>query len=315
MLGIVAIVAITIVVMVGIVLLKDHDQQNGTTSSDDTSTNKTSYITYDGKKYQYDYNLKNILFIGVDKKENFSTQTPGEAGQSDALILMTMNQKDHSTSLLEISRDSMTDIKIYNVDGEYVGMEHAQITLQYGYGDGKKKSCTLTKDAVSKLLYDIPISSYIALTIEGMIKMTDAMGGVEMTIPKDYRDLNPAFVEGATILMNGEMVEDYVRSRDTEVTGSNNDRMERQTHFLESLAQQLQGREVTWYASLFKQIEDYIVTDLSLKELEKLSSYTMNDPIEIVPGHTIEGEEHDEFIVDTEKLQELIIKRFYKEKE
>ena len=41
----------------------------------------------------------------------------------------------------------------------------------------------MTKEAVSNLLYEIPISSYLALSIEGVKELTDAVGGVQITVP------------------------------------------------------------------------------------------------------------------------------------
>lgn len=38
----------------------------------------------------------------------------------------------------------------------------------------------------------------------------------------------------------------------------------------------------------------------------------MKETIEKVPGEVKQGEEHDEFIVDNEKLRDLVIKLFYK---
>lgn len=53
---------------------------------------------------------------------------------------------------------------------------------------------------------------------------------------------------------------------------------------------------------------------MSIDEMERLSGYEMKKPIEVVPGEVQAGEKHDEFIVDNQKLQEMIIKLFYKQK-
>lgn len=275
-------------------------------------TQEDLYVTYQGKQYEYNHNLKNILFIGVDKLDEFTEQQVGKGGQSDALILLSTNKEDKTTTLLEISRDSMTDVKTYDLNGEYLGKERAQITIQYAYGDGEAESCQLTKEAVSNLLYEIPISSYLALSIEGVKELTDAVGGVQITVPEDYTEINPLFEKGATLVLNGEQAEQYVRKRDIDKTGSNNERMERQSQFIEALVYQLQGKDTSWYRQIFKEIEEYVVTDMSIDEMERLSGYEMKKPIEVVPGEVQAGEKHDEFIVDNQKLQEMIIKLFYK---
>ena len=78
------------------------------------------------------------------------------------------------------------------MNGEKLGKEKGQIALQYAYGDGGRKSCWLTKNAVSELLYGVKIDAYLAMTIEGIAKATDLIGGVTLTVPEDYTDIDPS---------------------------------------------------------------------------------------------------------------------------
>lgn len=273
---------------------------------------KEQGITYNGESYEYNYNLRNILFMGVDKSDELREHETGWAGQADCLILISVDKDKQETTLLEISRDAMTDVETYGEGDTYLGTQRMQIAAQYAYGDGKKRSCQLVKNAVSNLLYEIPVHSYVALSVDGIAKITDLMGGVTITVPKDYTDIDPQFQEGATLNLKGEQAEKYVRYRDTSVSGSNSERMERQTQFLEALALQLQGRSVSWYQNLQVEAQDYIVTDIKLDEMDRLSRYPMNEDIRMVPGEVRQGEKHDEFIVDNKKLKEIIIKLFYK---
>lgn len=276
---------------------------------------ETETITYNGVEYEYNYGLRNVLFIGVDKTNELGEYEEGYAGQADCLILLSMDKDSKTTRLLEMSRDSMTDVEVYAQDGTSLGVERMQIAAQYAYGDGQKRSCQLTMNAVSAMLYEIPIHSYIALSIDGIATVTELMGGVTITVPKDYTHIDPSFEKGATLVLKGEKAERYVRYRDTNVTGSNNERMERQTQFLRALALQLQGKDMSWYQEMQEGAKEYLVTDITLKETERLSEYTMDDNIQIVPGEVQAGEKHDEFIVDGEKLKEIIVKLLYKPKE
>lgn len=271
-----------------------------------------SYITYKGKKYEYNHRLKNILFMGVDKPEQMEETQVGQGGQVDTLILMSMDRENKTITLLQIPRDSMTDIDIYDMNGTYLSTEKGQISLQYAYGDGKKKSCRMTMKAVSDLLYEVPVDSYLAMSVDGIAEITTLMGGVSLTVPKDYTDIDTAFREGETIVLAGEQAEKYVRYRDVEVTGSNIGRMERQEQFMLALARQMQGKDTGWYQQLLQETQEYLTMDLSVEEVDYMKSYQMIGEIEKIPGKMQAGTEHDEFIVDNEKLQDLIIKLFYK---
>lgn len=276
------------------------------------SAREEETVDYDGESYEYNYRLRNILFIGVDKAEEFQEWETGWAGQADCLILLSADKETKETRLLQISRDTMTSVEVYGQDEVHLGTERMQIAAQYAYGDGKKGSCQLTVKAVSNLLYEIPIHSYVALNVEGIAKVTDLMGGVKITIPEDYTYIDPAFKKGETLVLDGKQAEQYVRYRDTSVTGSNSQRMERQTQFLSALAVQLQGKDAAWYQKLWDGAGEHIVSDITTKEMEYLSQYPMEEEIVQVPGEVKEGAEHDEFVVDSKKLKEIVIKLFYK---
>lgn len=283
--------------------------------SDDSNGND---ITYKGKRYEYNRDIKTLLFLGIDKKgELQSTKYPGEGGQSDCIILIAMNRKDKTFQVFQISRNAMTDVDVYSADGKYMLTTKTQLTLQYSYGDGKKKSVWLTKKAVSNLMYGIPIDYSIAMDIAGVPVINDMLGGIKITVPEDYTNIDPAFKKGSTITLTGEQAERYVRYRDTTVTGSNNQRMERQTQFVMALMSQLKNaskKDTTLYAKLLTGSNPYFITDMSADEILSLSNYDMNGQIQTIPGKEIAGEKHDEFYVDDPKLQEIVVKTFYKPK-
>ena len=206
---------------------KKADKEKEEVSAEPESTDGSSYITYNGKKYKYNSDLRTMLFMGVDKNEVVTVkENTGRSGQSDCLVLLVLDTDKKTTTLLEISRDSM-----------------AQIATQYAYGDGEKRSCQLTREAVSNLLYDIPIHDYLSLNMSGIVPIVDQIGGVTMTVPEDYTAIDPAFVQGSTITLNGELTEKYIRSRDTSVLGSNEQRMERQTQFVQALLEKVKSTE------------------------------------------------------------------------
>lgn len=315
----IVVLALTAVgVFYGINRSKTADSKSSTKESavTDTADEDNDTIVYNGKKYKYDTDKTAILFLGVDKNVKTDVDNvPGYGGQSDTIILMVMDKKEKTVSLLEISRDTMTDIKIYSESGDLVGTEHAQITLQYAYGDSTKRSCHLTQEAVSNLLYGTPIRKYISLNMEGIAGIVDALGGVKITIPEDYTMIDPSYVKGAKVTLGGKQAEHYVRYRDIQVTGSNNGRMERQNSFLTALIRQVKGLMkggVDGYQLLMDSAGDYLSTDLKADEIKHLSDYNYTEEIVRVPGEVVEGAEHDEFIVNDEKLYEIIIELFYK---
>ena len=315
--AILAIVCVILLCGVGYTILngknKDETRDVPASSTDDAEKSSDT-IVVDGREYRLNTNIQTVLFMGIDKNAKGDMgDRAGENGQSDSLNLLIVDRETKKAQILQISRDSMVDIDIYSASGEKMISEPGQIALQYAYGDGEEESCRLTAGKVSELLYGVNVDSYLSLTMEGMVKAADAIGGVTMTVPEDYTWIDPAFSKGATLTMDGEMVEKYVRSRDTEVLDSNVQRMERQSQFMGALIEKLQNvKETSNYLSLYQQMEPYMVTNMTADEMKSLSEYDIDTNTLEVPGEVILKDGHAQFIIDNEALRKIILKTFYK---
>lgn len=294
----------------------------GNSSANETTAlsgdDEESAIYYQGKKYQYNKDLINVLFLGIDTSGEVEIQDmPGYGGQSDSILLLSMNKTDETVRLLQISRDTMTEVDIFDVFGEYLTSIEAQVATQYAYGNGEKSSCWAAKKTVSELLYNLPIDAYISMNLEGIPVANDAVGGVTLTLTQDATEIDQSFVAGATVTLNGDQAEAFVRYRDTDVSGSNQDRMDRQMQYLTAFfdaARTSMGEKKNYYETFFQRLEPYTVTDMSAEQINQLASCDfLKDEIESVPGTVQAGEEHDEFYVDEDALYALIIDMFYVE--
>ena len=132
----------------------------------DETESQSGIIEEDGKKYKLNPDIKTVLFMGVDKEEKADLgNNPGENGQSDSLNLLVLNKEEKTAQIIQISRDSMVGIDIYDVTGNRLMTENGQIALQYAYGDGAEESCRLTSEKVSELMYGVNVDSYFSLTL------------------------------------------------------------------------------------------------------------------------------------------------------
>lgn len=297
-------------------LTGDKKEEASGTDSREESGSLSGTINYEGKEYRLNPDVRTMLFMGIDKTAEAELGgVPGENGQSDSLNLLVMNKEKGTAEILQISRDSMVDIDIYSIGGERLRTETGQIALQYAYGDGEERSCNFTSSKVSELLYGINIDYYLSITIEGMVEATDAIGGIAITVPEDYTAIDPAFQKGATITLDGKLAEKYVRTRDIEVLDSNNQRMDRQAQFMSALIDKIQSIDSNrQYASLYQQLDPYMVTNMTADELKTTASYEISSDMLRVPGSVIEKDGHAQYLVDNEELQKIVVDLFYIEK-
>ena len=106
----------------------------------------------------------------------------------------------------------MTEIETFDLQGNSLGLTENHLNLQYAYGDGAHTSCRLMEEAVSRLLYQVPIQGYCALNMDAMPVLADSVDGVEITVPDNsLAEVDPSFVQGAQVTITGENAETFLR--------------------------------------------------------------------------------------------------------
>lgn len=288
-----------------------------------SNVSKENTITYNGKYYQYNEHLSNFLFLGIDSREKTQTsQGQANAGQSDALFVLSWDRVEHSLTMISIPRDTMTQIETFDVSGNSLGMSTDHISLAYAFGDGSTKSCELAKTAVSNLLYQIPIQGYCALNLDGLSLLAKAVGGIPLTVPDDsLEQVDSEFKKGAKVVLDENNIETFVRYRDIEQSQSAIVRLNRQKVFLnayETCAIKTFNKNPGFISDLYIDLQSYMVTNMGsdqfVKIMEDASSSGVKNSLTI-PGEGTEGKAFDEYHVDDEKLYEMILQVFYEETE
>lgn len=287
-----------------------------TVEADDSNT-----VTWQGKTYKYNQNLSNYLLLGVDKRTPAETRVgKADAGQADALFLLSLNRKTKEMTMISIPRDTMTDVESFDLEGKSLGKSKDHISLSYGYGDGGAESCKLTQEAVSNLFYGLPIQGYLAMNLDGIPELTKSVGGLTVTVPNNSLEYEyPEFAEGAEVTLTEENTEVFLRSRDVDESQSAIYRMERQKAFLDAFskkAKECYEQNAKFAADLFVAIKPYTVTNISEDRLMKLfqtadegDGYTEWT----VPGEGTQGLSYDEYHVDDDALYAKIMETFYQE--
>lgn len=299
--------------------------ENGNKNGEEEAYDSTLYY-HDGKAYRYEENIINILCMGIDKRtEEIETvpEVSGKGGQADAVFLISLNPDTRKMKIFGISRDTMTAIKNYDYEGNYIGEEENHLALAYAYGDGSHKSCEMMKEAVSKLMYNLPVHGYAAINLEAVSKLNDAVGGVTVTIPEEMEYDDPEFQKGAKITLTGEQAMKFIQRRDITKSGGNGMRMQRQKtyvlSFLNAAKEQIR-KDPSLPIQLYQELSKNMVTNLGLDHAVYLATLMLDtdfggDDIQMLPGTTKKGTYYEEFHVDQDQLYDLILDHFYEEVE
>lgn len=280
-------------------------------------------IWHNGSAYRYNDQVITLLCMGIDQHSEEIQEyknISGESGQADSIFLAVLDPANNKLSVIAVSRDTMTEIATYDAKGNYIGDSLNHLGLEYAFGDGKETSCQYMVDAVSKLFYGIPINGYVAFNMSTISQLNDAVGGVTVTVPED-ENISKELQAGETVTLKGDMAESFVRYRDNEAVGSNNQRIERQKQFLInffSKAVEAVQADVTLPVTLYQDFSKEMVTNVGLDNAVYLITEATRmkfgeDSLMVLQGETKAGKSYDEVYVDEEALYELILKTFYTE--
>lgn len=278
-------------------------------------------ITYRGKEYKYNTNIRTFLLMGIDSDEPVTAAVDGiSGGQSDAMFLLVVDDKEETLSIISINRNTMTRIEVYDANGGSLGTMTAQICTQHGFGDGRRLSCSRTVDAVSYLFYNIPIAGYISINMGAIPMLNDAIGGVEVEVldTLNYPEQGVSLQEGETVCLNGQEAYCYLRGRDLNDFNSATDRLRRGEQYLVNYFNKLKEEtngSVSQVIDIYNQVSEYVVSSVSMTSLiGQLMDYEFSeDMVYTVPGETRMGEEYEEFYVNDDEFYDLIIRTFYEE--
>lgn len=310
--SIVAILAISAVAFA----MKNNSKEEKDTSSE-LQQESENYISYNGQRYQHNDHLRTYLYMGIDKDGPVTeAEDSVSGGQSDAMFLIVVDSEKKTISVLSINRNAMTDVDVYDKDGNFVETRKLQICLQHGFGDGMRTSCQRSVDAVSNLLYGEPVSGYIAMNMDAMPMMNDSVGGVTVEVLDDLTSpsRNVSLHKGETVTLNGDEAYVYLRSRDINEFDSATERLNRQMQYIQALVKQAKSKDTATLVSAYDAITDYIVTNVDVPNLvNKLTTYEFDDSrMYTIPGETKMGEQYEEYHVDEDALYQVMLDIFYK---
>lgn len=273
-----------------------------------------STVEMDGVTYKLRRNLKTVLFMGIDKASTVhavGSDIVGNNGRADALMLFILDEETRTAQTVVISRDTMTEVDVYQTNGDLGYSGEMQICMQYAFGNSDTRSCFITARTVSELLYGVKIDGYLAFIMDGIQPVVDAIGGVEVTLPEDYLDISPDYVAGTHLTLDGPMTERFVRYRKKSEADGNTDRAMRHEFILQSVFQQMMGVSANEMTSLMEVAEPYLVTNLDGETLKALARYDLSEEKILVPGLADQPNYYYEYHVDEPALQRLIIDLFY----
>ena len=157
--------------------------------------------------------------------------------------------------------------------------------------------------------------------MDSIPELNDALGGITVEVLDDivYPEYDMNLHAGETVTLHGKQAYWYIRLRNENVFNSNELRLQRQKQYLTTFAAEAKNQstaDVRVAINLYNTVSKYMVTDIDINSFTYLVTEFINYNFDVknmysLEGETIQGDKFEEFYVDDDSLQELIVKLFY----
>ncbi|MFE7751690.1 LCP family protein [Streptomyces sp. NPDC057428] len=183
----------------------------------------------------------NYLIVGSDSREGLTAEDKkklhtgsAEGKRTDSMLIL--HDGSNGPTLISLPRDSNVEIPSFvgSESGKTFKGTGRQVKLNAAYAEDGPELLVRTVEFNTGLRID----HYVEIGFGGFAKIVDAIGGVELDIPKAFKDKNSgADFQAGKQTLNGEQSLAFVRTRYA-FAGSDLDRTKNQQKFLAALASQ-----------------------------------------------------------------------------
>ena len=205
-----------------------------------------------------------FLLVGSDTRAH---PAPGEVpdGRSDAIMLARLAADRQSAQIISIPRDSWVEIPGHGTN---------KINASYAFGGPSLLIRTVEQ------LTDVRIDHFVAIDFDGLISVTDDLGGVDVVVAETTSNGPYTFPAGVNHL-NGEQARWYLGQR-YGLPGGDFDRVRRQQQYLQAMFTKLFSsntfRDPTRLDAALLAVTSAVSVDEGLDNRELLSlAYSLRD--------------------------------------
>jgi LCP family protein required for cell wall assembly len=218
---------LAVLTTVGVVVA--YERLNGNIANGEPIEHTVPEPEYEGERGPL-----NVLVMGSDSREGEDNDLGAEGAtdeRSDTTILIHVSADRKDAYGVSLPRDAIVDRPDCEVKGETIPGEDATL-FNTAFSVGGAQCTIQTVEALTGIYID----HFVTIDFNGFKDMVDAVGGVEVCIPKDVDDEeHDIHFDAGTQVLTGQDALNYVRERYfLSVTGDIG-RMKRQQAFIASM--------------------------------------------------------------------------------
>ena len=225
-----------------------------------------------------------ILLMGVDTGSG--SREDQWVGNSDTMILVTVNPQTRETTIMSLERDILTNI---TQDGETV---QAKLNAAYAQG-GAELAIKTIQD-----LMNIHIDRYAMINMKGLVQLVDKVGGITVNNPFDFdisiEENEPEYtakIPPGRQEIDGEQALVYSRMRYQDPEGDYG-RQKRQREVIEKIIKKVLTLDgLSNYQGIIEAVSDNMQTNISLDTNSLMQLMGYRDALKNIRMEQLKGED------------------------
>ena len=261
--------------------------------------NKSANPLVDAQTLERNHGVKddvlNVLLLGNEK--GFSGYAPSAGGpkaaqgigilafHTDTVMVLSINQTQNKINLISIPRDTLAYVP--GVYGAY------KLNAAFNCATTVKEGIRHASETVSWFLGGVKIDAYVFVDMDGLVKLGDAMGGIDFDLDMSYTGHSKREYKAGMQHLDGLGMMDYVRARKnaTIESGSDQGRTNRNRRMVTAIIQKLMGNwdliNTLWQTANGGDVNFY--TDIDLSDLATLYKTVQNLKNMEIGSYVLEG--------------------------
>ena len=310
----VILILVLVMIVSGLQILESTVFYDGT---GDVRPTDTKTLVRDGVEYFPRQDITVVMVLGIDRFGVVEdSNSYNNRGAADMVSLLVFDEVAETCGILCLNRDTMLEMPVLGIGGKQAGTIYQQLALSHTYGSGLEDSCENTRNTVSDFLTGIEIDHYVAMNMDAIGLLNDAVGGVTVTVEDDFSAIDPTITMGELTLTGTQAIH-FVRTRKDVDDQTNISRMKRQEQYMDGFVKSVRAKQAqssTFALSAYEDVADYIVTDCSATVIsDMMSRYSDYEVLDVVSpeGENVLGGTYYEFHADEDKLTDLVLELFY----
>ena len=225
-----------------------------------------------------------ILLMGVDTGSG--SREDQWVGNSDTMILVTVNPQTRETTIMSLERDILTNI---TQDGETV---QAKLNAAYAQGGAE-----LAIETIQDLM-NIHIDRYAMINMKGLVQLVDKVGGITVNNPFDFdisiEENEPEYtakIPPGRQEIDGEQALVYSRMRYQDPEGDYG-RQKRQREVIEKIIKKVLTLDgLSNYQGIIEAVSDNMQTNISLDTNSLMHLMGYRDALKNIRMEQLKGED------------------------